>query len=99
MASVKNGSSLGSARMCGDGAGDCDHGEGGACSYSSYFGVGGCGDSSSYRDSKLDGCLDLSAVRDLRDVLRGVLALPSRVESCAVDSDLAFLGLFLDEVE
>src|SRR5438128_2173478 len=54
MASVKNGFSLGSARRAGDGAGDCDQGDGGACSNSSYLGVRGRGISSSNRPSKRD---------------------------------------------
>lgn len=45
MASAK-GFSFGSARTAGDGAGDCDQGDGGACSYSSCLGVGGLGSSS-----------------------------------------------------
>ena len=54
MASVKKGFSLGSDRTAGEGAGDCDHGDGGACSNSSYLGVGGRGLSSSSRPSSRD---------------------------------------------
>jgi len=51
MASVKKGFSVGSGLTAGEGAGDCDHGDGGACSYSSYLGVGGFGTSSSNREA------------------------------------------------
>ena len=50
---MKNGFSVGSARTAGEGAGDCDHGDGGVCSYSSNLGVGGLGGGSSMVDKRL----------------------------------------------
>ena len=102
MASVKNGFSFGSARTAGDGAGDCDQGDGGACSNSSYFGVGGRGISSSNRPSRREAIdLALSAAEWvlLRLGTREELAELNIDDSFENESDrglLKFFGAFED---
>ena len=91
MASVKKGFSFGSARTAGDGAGDCDQGDGGACSYSSYRGVGGLGSWSSKHDAIVAA---FSA-----ELFLARVGPANMEESLEMDSDRCFLGRFVESAE
>ncbi len=94
MASVKKGFSLGSARTMGDGAGDCDQGDGGACSNSSYLGVRGRGSTSSIREA-----MDFaSPTGPFADRVEAAAALPRREDSLDDESARCFRMFFVESL-